>query len=47
MSHKDYTNISHKYYGGWNEHTEIKSPNYNGDISTLFQGHCQTMSMKC
>ena len=26
MSHKDYINISHKYYDGWNDHTEIKSP---------------------
>ena len=25
-SHKDFTNISHKYYDGWNDHTEIKSP---------------------
>ena len=24
MSHKDYINISHKYYDGWNDHTEIK-----------------------
>ena len=26
MSHKDYINISHKYYDGWTDHTEIKSP---------------------
>ena len=26
ISHKDYINISHKYYDGWNDHTEIKSP---------------------
>ena len=26
MSHKDDINISHKYYDGWNDHTEIKSP---------------------
>ena len=26
MSHKDYINISHKYYDGWNDHAEIKSP---------------------
>ena len=26
MSHKDQINISQKYYDGWNDHTEVKSP---------------------